>query len=101
MKTLPPPATPTCVSAVAGNGQVAVGWDIVAGATTYNLYRATKRGGDYALLAEGVSGVTLSYMDKAVANGTIYYYVVAANSNGNGTSKKSAAVNAMPTRNLK
>ena len=41
--TLPPPAAPTGVAAVGGNAQVTVSWDIVPGATTYNLWRATEQ----------------------------------------------------------
>ena len=38
------PAAPTGVNAVAGNGQVAVSWSAVAGATSYNVYRSTSAG---------------------------------------------------------
>jgi beta-galactosidase len=92
--TLPPPDAPTNVAALAGNGQVAVSWDIVPGATTYNLWRATTSGGPYTLIAEGIGGVNLGYLDASVTNGTTYYYQVSAN--GNGTSPNSAEVSAAP-----
>jgi beta-galactosidase len=95
-KKLPPPAAPTGVSAVAGNGVVTVSWDIVPGATTYNIYRSTKRGGAYTLIAANISGVALGYVDHFVANDTTYYYAVSANGNGIGTSKKSVKVSATP-----
>jgi fibronectin type 3 domain-containing protein len=92
--TLPAPAAPTGVAAVAGNAQVVVSWDIVPGATTYNLWRATTSGGPYTLIAGNIGGVNLGYTDNNVTNLTTYYYVVTAN--GNGTSVNSAEVSAMP-----
>jgi beta-galactosidase len=92
--TLPPPAAPTGVSAVGGNAQVTVSWDIVPGATTYNLLRSTTRDGRYTLVAGNVGGVNLGCVDRSVVNGTKYFYVVSAN--GNGTSAKSAGVSATP-----
>ena len=93
--TLPAPAAPTGVAAVAGNGQVVVSWDVVPGATTYNLWRATTSGGPYTLIAGNIGGVNLGYTDNNVTNLTTYYYVVTAN--GNGTSVNSAEVSATPT----
>jgi beta-galactosidase len=49
--TLPPSAAPTGVTAIPGNGRVTVGWDIVPGATTYNVWRSTNPGGPYTLVA--------------------------------------------------
>ena len=93
--TLPAPAAPTGVLAVAGNALVTVTWDIVPGATTYNLWRATTSGGPYTLIAGNIGGVNLGYTDNTVANLTTYYYVVTAN--GNGASVNSAEVSATPT----
>jgi hypothetical protein len=93
--TLPAPVAPTGVAAVAGNVQVMVSWDIVPGATTYNLWRATTSGGPYTLIAGNIGGVNLGYTDNNVNNLTTYYYVVTAN--GNGTSVNSAEVSASPT----
>ncbi|MFZ0826187.1 MAG: beta-galactosidase GalA [Verrucomicrobiia bacterium] len=92
--TLPPPAAPTGVAAVAGNAQVTVSWDIVPGAITYNLWRATTHNGPYTLVAGNIGGVNLGFTDNRVANLTTYYYVVTAN--GNGTSVNSAEVSATP-----
>ena len=50
-----------------------VSWDIVPGATTYNLWRSTTRGGPYTLIAENIGGVNLGYVDHTAANGTTYY----------------------------
>jgi beta-galactosidase len=92
--TLPPPAAPAGVTAAGGNAQVTVSWDIVPGATTYNLWRATAHGGPYTLIAGNIGGVNLGYTDKNPTNLTTYYYVVTAN--GNGTSVNSAEVSATP-----
>ncbi|MGH7941166.1 MAG: beta-galactosidase GalA [Limisphaerales bacterium] len=95
--TLPPPAAPTGVAAVGGNGQVAVSWDIVPGASTYNLWRSTTEGGPYTLIAANIGGVNLGVTDNDVTNLTTYYYVVTANgANGNGTSGDSTEVSATP-----
>jgi len=92
--TLPPPAAPTGVAAVGGSGQATVSWDIVPGATTYNLWRATNSGGPYTLIAGNIGGVNLGYEDNSVSNMTTYYYVITAN--GNGVSANSAEVSATP-----
>jgi PKD repeat protein len=92
--SLPPPAAPTGVTAVAGNAQVTISWDIVPGATNYNLWRATTHGGPYTLVAGNIGGVNLGYTDNTATNPITYYYVVTAN--GNGTSLNSAEVSAAP-----
>ena len=92
--SLPPPAAPAGVAAVGGNAQVTVSWDVVPGATTYNLWRATTSGGPYTLIAGNIGSVNLGYTDNTVTNLTTYYYVVTAN--GNGTSVNSAEVSATP-----
>ncbi len=95
--TLPPPAAPTGVAAVADNAWVTVSWDIVPGATTYNLWRATTAGGPYTPIAPNIGDVNLGYVDKKVTNLTTYYYVVTANGAwNNGTSPSSAEVSATP-----
>jgi beta-galactosidase len=91
---LPPPAAPTGVAAVGGSAQVVVSWDIVPGATTYNLWRGTTSGGPYTLIGGNIGGVNLGYTDNEVTNLTTYYYVVTAN--GNGTGPNSVEVSATP-----
>ena len=90
---LPAPAVPAGVAAAAGNNQVVVSWDVVPGATTYNLLRATTSGGPYSIIATNFG--SLGYTDSNVTNLTTYYYVVTANGNGT-NSVKSAEVSAMP-----
>ena len=91
--TLPAPAAPTGVAAAAGNSRVVVSWDVVPGATTYNLERATVNGGPYTITATNLG--SLGYTDSNVTNFTTYYYVVSAN--GNDTSFDSAEVGATPS----
>jgi beta-galactosidase len=93
--TLPPPAAPTGVAAVGGNAQVTVSWDITPGAATYNLWRATTRGGPYAMLAGNLGAAGLAYVDFEVTNFSTYYYVVTANG-ADGTGANSAEAQATP-----
>ena len=86
------PAAPGNVTATPGSGQVALSWSASTGATGYNVLRATSPGGSYTTIATGV--VNTHYTDTGLANGTTYYYVVAA-TNGSGSSANSTQVNAL------
>ena len=89
------PAAPTALTAAGGNAQVALSWTASTGATSYNVYRGTTSGGESTTaLATGVAGTT--YTDTSVANGTTYYYKVAA-VNAGGTSALSNEASATPT----
>jgi kumamolisin len=89
-----PPATPTGVTAVAGDRQVTVSWTASSGATSYNVYRGTSAGGEGTTpIATGVIATT--YTDSAVTNGVTYYYKVSA-TNSVGSSNLSSEVSAMP-----
>jgi len=70
-----PPAAPTGVNATAGNAHVALTWNAVGGATSYNVKRSTTSGSGYATIA---SPAGPSYDDTSAANGTTYYYVISA-----------------------
>ena len=48
-----------------------------AGATSYNLYKATVSGGPYAPIARNISRKAV--VDYIVLNGTTYYYIATAN----------------------
>jgi len=93
MPVLPVPPAPTGLTATAGNQQVSLSWNASAGATSYNVKRGAASGGPYAPLA---SPTTTSYTDKAVTNGTTYYYVVTA-VNASGESANSNEASANPT----
>jgi zinc dependent phospholipase C len=62
------------LAAAADDSRITLTWDLMNGATTYNLYRATKD-------KDGVNGTKIAnvnspYVDGGLANGTTYYYVV-------------------------
>ncbi len=90
------PGQPT-LSATAGNAQVGLSWttpvDGGSPISGYRLYRGTVSG---SLSLYQSLGVTSSYTDTAVSNGTTYYYQVSAvNAVGEGT--RSAERSATPT----
>lgn len=90
-----PPDAPAAPVAIASSQQVWLSWDIVPGALTYELERATVSGGPYTMVVSNTSG--LSYFDTNVVNGTTYYYVLSAvNSNGAGTN----SIEAMATPHI-
>ena len=86
--TLPPTGlTATVVS----SSQINLSWGATAGATGYNVKRATVSGGPYATVASGIA--TSSYSDIGLPGGTTYYYVVSA-LNAGGESSNSPEVSA-------
>lgn len=92
----PPNGAPYAVTELAakaaGTGQVNVTWDAVAGATSYNLYRAAQSGDEDT--TPSVTGITgTSYNDTGLNDGTTYYYQVVA-VNGSGPSGFSQEVQA-------
>ena len=90
--SVPAPAAPGGVAAVAGaDGPVTISWDVVPGAVTYKVKRATVIGGPYTVIASNVG--LLGLIDTALTNLTTYYYVVSA-VNANGESADSIQVSA-------
>ena len=89
-----PPATPTGLTATAGNGTVSLTWNASSGATGYSIFRGTAPGAEGAT-AVGTS-TTASFTDPGLTNGTTYYYTVAA-TNSVGSSGKSGEAHATPT----
>jgi hypothetical protein len=88
------PATPAGLTAAAGNGRVTLTWSASTGATSYNVYRGYAADGeDTAPIASGISST--SFIDTGLANGTPYYYKVAAVNVG-GTSPLSNEATATP-----
>jgi len=86
-------ATPTGLTAVAGDGQVALSWNPSVNATNYNVKSSTNNGGPYTVIAPNLG--TLSYTNTGLVDGTIYYYVVSA-TNAAGEGVNSASVAAQP-----
>jgi fibronectin type 3 domain-containing protein len=74
--TLAAPDVPQEFVVASGVGQAALRWAVSANAETYNIKRATTRGGPYATIASDISGT--SYTDLGLTNGTRYYYRVSA-----------------------
>jgi subtilisin family serine protease len=86
------PLPPANLKATPGDVRVTLTWPASVGADTYNVKRSLVSGGPFATIAN-VSA--LSYVDLAVANGTVYYYRVTA-LNEAGESNPSKKVSAMP-----
>jgi autotransporter-associated beta strand protein len=93
---LTPPA-PTGLVATAGTSQVALTWSTAAGATGYNIKRATASGGPYAVI--GTTAGATSYTDATATDGATYYYVVST-TNTVGESLNSAEASASPVAPL-
>jgi hypothetical protein len=81
-----PPATPTGLTATAGNSQVTLTWAASTGASGYRVYR----GG--VLLA---SPTAATFIDTGLTNSTTYSYTVAS-VNAFGASTQSGAITATP-----
>lgn len=90
--SLMPPAAPASLNGTAGNAQVTLNWGAVAGASDYEIARATAAGGPYVALPVTTS---TSYIDTGLANGTTYFYVAYA-VNSAGTSASSPTFSATP-----
>ncbi|MFC5472328.1 glycoside hydrolase family 48 protein, partial [Cohnella suwonensis] len=88
------PSIPVGLTATAGNAQASLSWSASAGATSYNVKRATTSGGPYTTVATGVTAT--GYADTGLSNGTTYYYVVSA-ANAVGESANSSQVSATPS----
>ncbi len=87
------PAAPAGLTAMAGDGSVALNWSASATATNYFVKRSTTSGSGYTSIATNTS---LAFTNPGLANGTLYYFVVSA-VNASGESTNSTQVNARPT----
>ena len=88
------PPAPTALAATGGNAKVGLTWTASTGAASYNVYRGTSTGAESTTpLSTGLTGT--SFTDSTAANGTTYYYTVAA-VNANGTSAMSNEASATP-----
>jgi len=89
-----PPYAPASLSAIPGNSQVTLNWTPVANAAKgYYLYRGTSSGNENVTVLSAYAGT--SYTNTGLANGTTYYYFVAA-SNSVGLGPDSPEASATP-----
>lgn len=92
-----PPAVPTGLRAIAGNGTVSLDWydngeSDLAG---YNVYRTTVSGSGYVKL-NASPVVPSSYTDLTAVNGTLYHYVISAVDDFANESGRTLEVSALP-----
>lgn len=86
-----PPAAPTGVTAVAGNGQVALKWNAVSDAASYTVYWSLP-----GQRATEASTTSTSRTITGLANGTEYYFSLRAVDKAGNKSVKSVVVSATP-----
>ncbi|MDR3709347.1 MAG: protease pro-enzyme activation domain-containing protein [Capsulimonadaceae bacterium] len=88
-----PPSAPADLVATAGNAQVVLTWTASTGATSYNIYRGSSKGGEGSTAIGSATKTT--YTDSSLINGTTYYYEVKAVNSG-GLSPYSNEASATP-----
>ncbi|MFA9467028.1 MAG: Ig-like domain-containing protein [Velocimicrobium sp.] len=93
-------SSPTNLAATSIDEKVNLSWDVVDGATSYNVKRSEAIGGNYKEI--GTSNNS-SYIDTSVISGTTYYYVVSAIVEGteSANSNEVSATPMAPTKKLK
>ncbi|TNJ60184.1 hypothetical protein FE784_36420 [Paenibacillus hemerocallicola] len=91
---VPSPGAPVLQAPIAGNGQVTLAWNPVAGSTGYKVYQSVTAG-TYGTEVTTVNGAVYGYSVSGLTNGTTYYFVVKAMNPG-GDSAASNQVSAMP-----
>ena len=72
------PAAPTNVAALAGTQQATISWDLVAGATGYNVKQSPISGSGYATQGQPPTTTAPPYVNTGLTGDTIYYYVVSS-----------------------
>jgi hypothetical protein len=87
-------ATPSTLTAIAGDGQVVLSWNSSVNAASYNVKSSTNNGGPYTVIAPNLAA--LSYTNTGLVDGTTYYYVVSA-TNAAGEGAASNVAFAQPT----
>ncbi len=108
-KTLPPPVSPTKITATSGLPRmVVIRWQPSNDHTVvaYNIYRSTKPKGPFKKIGRVDGYVNTIYIDKGLKDGTTYYYsVVSVNFKGVegdilAVAKATTKFKPMPPRNL-
>jgi len=90
---LPPPETPSSLTAESGEAQVNLSWSPSEGARSYTIFRHNS-GSHFSPGFSVPAGVT-NYTDRSVTNGITYYYRVAALGAG-GSSPVSDQISIIP-----
>jgi fibronectin type 3 domain-containing protein len=93
-------ATPTGLTARAGNGCVTVSWEVTPGATYYELRGATEQGGPYAVVAVTSEPFANAATLCELQNETTYHYIVQAWNGVQGYSGYSAPLSVEPLPTL-
>src|SRR5205807_2975546 len=86
------PAAPTGLVATAGNAHIALTWNAVSGATTYNVKRSLTTSTGFSTLT---NVAVPNYDDTSAVNGTTYFYKISA-INGRGEGADSSEASATP-----
>jgi fibronectin type 3 domain-containing protein len=90
-----PPTAPTNLTAMGGDQQVFLDWNMSPTAQTYNVKRSETGGGPYTTIATDV--VDTNYTDTGLTNYTTYYYVVSGvNTVGEGPDSNEASATPQP-----
>ncbi|MGO8672242.1 MAG: choice-of-anchor tandem repeat GloVer-containing protein [Capsulimonadaceae bacterium] len=97
LNSKPIPASPTGLTATAGNGLASLFWAASTGATSYNVYRATASGAEGSVPV-GTTGIP-TYTDTGLTDGVMYFYTVAAVT-ASGTSPLSNEASARPVSSI-
>ncbi len=84
---------PTGLTAIPGDSQAVLSWNVSSNAVGYNVKRSANQAGPYSVIAPGLT--TLGFTNTGLSNGIIYYYVVSA-TNSAGESANSAPVSVQP-----
>ena len=71
-------AGPSGLAGVPGNNQVALTWNPLPGATSYNLKRSAVSGGPYTVITSSGLVTATNYLDSTATNGGTYYYAISA-----------------------
>jgi fibronectin type 3 domain-containing protein len=79
LATATSPSAPINVTASAVDAKVTVSWNVVSGASSYNVYRSSSQTGTYDKIGESESP---SYIDTVSSMGTYYYQVSVVSAGG-------------------
>jgi fibronectin type 3 domain-containing protein len=90
-------AGPSGLVAVPNDSVVALTWNALPGATSYNVKRATTSGGPYTTISTAGVVTGTSYSDTTAVNGTQYYYVVSATSAAGESANSATEASATPS----